>query len=216
MVVGEYRPTIEKTLSSVNGIVKDAFIVCQGESIRDKIKTKVKFPIRIIETTPKHYPEPDREISTKFVQQGNWVLILDDDEYLSKPLKQNFRKVLEYAERKGIDIYNVRFKNLVNGVDIHDILGDDFHPRLYRAGAVTWNPQPHRYPELKSPFQIFLDYPIIHDRDLDMIVESHRRRLDILDEEAKHMEFNFLKQLGKRFSRNLVEEVMGLRSYSSI
>lgn len=216
MVVGSYRPTIEKTLRSVNGIVDEAYIVCQGKSIEKDIKTKTKFPIFFVETQPKHFPEPDREFSTSFVKDGNWILILDDDEYLSKQLRRYFKKAIEFAEQQGIDIFNVAFKNIVDGQNLYDLLGTDFHPRLYKKGALIWPSQPHQFPQYKSPFMLFLDYEIVHERTVDMIVQSHRMRRDVVQGESKKMEIEFLRRLGAKFGRDVLAEVYGQTSFSSI
>lgn len=130
-----------------------------------------------------------------------WVLYLDDDEYLSDKLI----KVLPEILKDNIDIYWLKTTNLVDGIDIKDILGDDFHPRLFKKGFLTYQDQAtnldHTYPVAASNAKsAYIDYHIVHDRTYEKIVRSNRARDRIATPDQIKMQEAFITSLDKLLS----------------
>ena len=143
--------------------------------------------------------DPDR--NWLFQQAKNeWILYLDDDEYLDEKCIEALPRLL----KDNIDIYWLKETNLVDGIDIKEILGDDPHPRLFKKGSIRFPDQIHTYPEPANDVKVaFVDYSIIHDRTLEKIKESNRARDKIASPEQIQVQENFIKQ---------VEDLLGKKS----
>jgi len=207
MVVGGYRSSIRKTLDSVKNIVDNIIIGNQGAPLpKDLVK---KFDILEIKLTDKGNADPDRNLIASYAAE--WVLMLDDDERLSVKLKSILKTLINST---NTDVYFIPFKNIVDSKDIYDILGDDYHPRLYRKGAVIWQDRLHAHPDIRSPFMMFLDskYSIIHARTIKDVINSHKKRQRFInmDQQAFNLENQFLARLGAKFKRDLIKEVRGM------
>ena len=123
--------------------------------------------------------------------KGPWILYLDDDEYLSPKAI----KALPELIKDNVDVYWIKEKNLVNGVDIEEILGDDPHPRLFKKGAVRFPDQIHTYPEPADNVSVaYVDYYIVHDRTLDKIKEANRARNPIASPEQIQAQETFISK----------------------
>jgi len=130
---------------------------------------------------------------------------MDADEVLSPALKKYLQKC-DFS----YDIYFIPFKNLVDGVNIENILGKDYHPRLFKRGSLVWPSEIHTHPDVKSSNCIFLDdkYHIIHHRTSEQIVTSHRLRSAIPKTQRNvELEKNFLTSLSRMLKKDLVSKV---------
>ena len=94
--------TIEETLKSIKGVVDEIIIVHDGPCKDNTLKISRKY-------TKKVYIRPHKGRSAFPFAFGlkkakyNWILKLDDDESLSKPLRANIRKLIE---RKDADAFS--------------------------------------------------------------------------------------------------------------
>src|SRR5262245_36161463 len=89
------------------------------------------------------YVEPARNFALEQATT-DWVLIVDADERVPKELAQRIREVIAAPEA---DIYNIAEKNIVFGTWMqHGTLWPDYHPRLFRKGAVKWPNSIHDRP----------------------------------------------------------------------
>jgi len=140
--------------------------------------------------------DPDRNWVFKMAKNP-WVLYLDDDEYLDEKCVKALPRLLE----DDIDIYWLKERNLVDGVDIKEILGDDPHPRLFKKGSIRFPDVIHTYPEAANDTNVaYIDYHIVHDRTLDKIKKSNRDRNSIASPEHIQQQEAFIKK---------VEELLG-------
>ena len=139
--------------------------------------------------------DPDRNWLFS-IAQNPWVLYLDDDEYLDEELIKILPELLD----DGIDIYWLKTRKLVDGVDIKEILGEDPHPRLFKKGAVTYQDQQtnldHTFPEAHPQAMVaYINHYMVHDRTLDKVIKSNRRRNAIATPEQTRMQEGFIKSV---------------------
>jgi len=122
-----------------------------------------------------------------------WILAIDGDEYLSPKTKEIISKLILLPT----DIFWFPFKNLINKKNVKKILGEDYHPRLFKKGAIEWHSTLHTYPTLKSNLEYWLSpsYPFIHDRSWEDIKSSHKARKNLTDPRTRQMEFKFLQSV---------------------
>jgi hypothetical protein len=151
------------------------------------------------QVTPKGNADPDRDYAYSLATK-DWILALDDDEHLpSDTVDYIGRIILSKA-----DCVWFNFQNLVDGVDIHDILGDDPHPRLWRRapGLIQWPPQAHTFPQINSPRQIFTKNTVIHDRKFEDLEARQNARGEVIDPQMRELQMRFLaavkQKLGKK------------------
>jgi Glycosyl transferase family 2 len=146
-----------------------------------------------IQKTCKGCVEPERQYSVDLATQP-WVLVLDDDERLSEALLEGLGPVLA----SGADAVWLKFQNLVEGVDISSILGDDPHLRLFRKGAVRWSEGMHSWPETaQQAVTLFSDLEIVHSRSWDKVKKSNTAREAVASDDVIAMQTRFMRQVEK-------------------
>ena len=180
------------------------FIVCQSPNWPNDYKYPYymendKKECFTLYTSIKGFADLDRNIVSRVINNA-FILSLDSDEKLSDDLLDNWDKILGYLNR-GAQVVFFKFKNLVDGVDISDILGDDWHPRLWLSGHVIWPNEAHKYPELRSEMKVFIKWPILHIRTYDDVIRTHNERINIIDPNAAQMERNFINTLKKKLGK---------------
>lgn len=149
----------------------------------------------------KGFVEPERQYCVDLSTQP-WVLVLDDDEEVSPELLSALPELLA----TGADVFWFKFKNLVEGVDIHPILGDDPHLRLFRRGAVRWPEQMHGWPEKATQaIVLYSDLQVIHHRSWDKTVKSNKARESLAPSEVVTMQNSFLREVEKLLKKNGVK-----------
>ena len=152
-------------------IVSEVLVIVQ-KSTDDTYRVASEVADMVIHRRCKGTSDPDRDWLFSLAS-NEWILYLDSDEYASDELIKKLPELI----KEHIDVYWMKRTNLVNGVDIHSILGNDMQARLFRKGALSYPDTIHTYPKL-SPNAItgFIEYPIIHDRTLDQLRSGNRNR----------------------------------------
>jgi glycosyltransferase involved in cell wall biosynthesis len=80
---------------------------------------------------------------------GDWILMVDADERVPEALAEEVRRVIADP---AADVYNVAEQNMVFGRWLrHGTLWPDYHPRLFRKGALSWPGQVHDRPRTAGP-----------------------------------------------------------------
>jgi len=190
MVVHNEEKTLRRAIQSAKDLVNEIVIVDQSSTDRTFEIAKELGDI-VVRKRLKGNADPDREYCATLAR-GEWILFLDADEYLSPRLKSKIPKI---AKNGFLDVFWIRFENFVDGVNIKEILGDDFHPRLYKKGAVVWLPEAHVYPKIRSPLQGWVMEPIIHDRKMVRVKEIHKLRGQFISPDKRRVEQEFLKRV---------------------
>jgi len=190
MVVHNNAPVLSRAIDSAKDLVNEIVIVDQDST--DKTgEIAQSYADIYIKKRMKGNADPDREYCAAMAR-GEWLLWLDGDEYLSEALQKRIPKV---AVDEFFDIYWIKFQNFIDGINIQSIMGDDWHPRLYKKGSLVWSPQAHTYPETKSPLQAWVEQPIVHDREWKQVKEVHKIRSKCISLEAQEAEAKFLTQV---------------------
>lgn len=176
--------------------VVDEILVIDQSSTDNTKEEAEKYADRVITRRCKGASDPDR--NWLYAQARNpWVLYLDDDEYLDHNLIKNLPKLLDQDK---IHIYWLKHKNLVDGVDIKAILGDDWHPRLFRKGSMRYLDQEtnvdHTYPQAATGTNVaYVNYFIVHDRSLEKIRKANRARNRVATKQQIDMQEGFIRSV---------------------
>lgn len=190
MVVRNEGDCIGNALHSARSIVDEILVVDQ-ESTDNTREILDKYGATVITKRPKGFSDPDRNYLFNSAR-NEWILYLDGDEYLDETLK----KLIPQITKMGVAAFWLKEKNLVNGKDIKHLLGDDWHPRLFRKGAVTFTDRGHVFPQINSPIQGWIDKGfIVHERTLEKIKKSTQARVHLQDENSRKNELAFVAEL---------------------
>lgn len=185
---GSHLENLKRTVESVRGLVDEVVLVYQGrdQNIYSEIQGMSDFSIMV---APKGNADPDRNFAYELASK-EWILALDDDEYLSKDAARFIAQII----MSPADVVWFRFVNLIDGVDMIDVLGDDPHPRLWRKrqGLMIWPDKAHTFPQINSGMQYFTKNPIMHDRKYDDVVARHEARGKVVDPQNAEIEKSFL------------------------
>lgn len=195
---GSRLESLKRTVESVRGLVDEVILVYQGrdQTIYTEIQKLSDFSIQV---APKGNADPDRNFAYELASK-EWVLSLDDDEYLPEETKAFIARIV----LSPADIVWFRFINTIDGVDIKDILGDDPHPRLWRKrqGLIIWPDKAHTFPQMNSEMQYFTLNPIMHDRKFEDMIARHEARGKVVDPQNAELEKQFVQavksKLGKK------------------
>lgn len=189
MVVHNQWQGTKKAIDSAKEIVSNVFIIDQ-DSNKVNARHLRQLADIYIRRSCKGYADPDRQYLYDSCPT-KWILALDSDEYLSKELKDKIPEMVFWP----YDIFWIKFKNLVNGKNIQSILGDDFHPRLFKKGSLVWSEKAHTFPQAQTPRQYFCDLPIIHNRKMKDVLNTYEQRSKVLDPQNVALEQQFIGRL---------------------
>ncbi len=188
MVVHDTRDNVKRAIDSVKDIVSEILIVDQGspEDLSDLCNVYLR-------TTKKGFGDPDKQWACSNINTP-WIITLESDEYFSEEARQ----VLPELLNDTLDVYWFKFINLCDGVNLSQLLGDDYHPRLHRKGVILHDvSHAHSYPNIQSTRQAFVDKEVVHDRTYDKVISSHAARHHLLPPEEQQLENNFLSALDR-------------------
>ena len=194
MVVANEEENLKELFSLMKPHVDEIIVINQGST--DKTEEICKeFEAKVINRTRKFYADPDRSFCYQ-VATGNWILALDADERPSSQLLENLHK---WIENPDIDCYWFAFDNKVEGIDISDILGQEYHPRLWRKNYIqNWPERAHTWPQMPNLRQAFISAPVQHYRTLERIEQVHALRRQSIDPENQMVEERFLNTVRQK------------------
>lgn len=167
--------------------VSEVMVVVQ-KSEDDTLERAREVADVVIERRNKGTADPDRNWLFDLANT-EWILYLDDDEYLSTAL----RSKLKALTKDNVDVYWLQRQNFVDGVDVFNALGKDYQPRLFRKGSLKFPDQIHTYPKVADQsIQAYVDYPIIHKRTFEQLKKSNRARNKIASSDQIAMQEKFI------------------------
>lgn len=184
---------ITTMLDSLPSIVDECILVNQNST--EKIPQEIldRFS-KVFNTTKKGFGERDINYYCQFIK-NNWILYLDDDEYLSESLSKRLPKLIS---KPNADVVMLQFDTFVDNVLIPEhIQGWERHPRLYRQGCVEWSEEGHTQPKF-NPHRTF--YPpkslsVNHKRDLDKLIQSNKARESSLPKEMVTLQRQYVSRI---------------------
>lgn len=121
----------------------DEIIVVDMESTDDTKKIAKSFTDKVFDHEMVGYVEPARNFAiSKAV--GEWVLILDADERISKTLA---KKLIEITQAEKVDFVRIPRKNIIFGQwTQHSRWWPDYNIRFFKKGSVEWQSEIHSIP----------------------------------------------------------------------
>lgn len=180
--------SLERTIKSARDIVSEVIIVYQGNN-DEALAACNRLSDFCWQTTPKGNADPDRNFAYTLATQP-WILSMDDDEWLPIETQKFITRIIMSAT----DVVWFKFRNLINGTDVKEILGDDPHPRLWRRmdGLIQWPTAAHQFPQIASPKQFFTAQCFVHDRKFEDILKRHEARVKVIDPQNQELEKRFI------------------------
>lgn len=133
---------LPRCLESVRDLASEV-IVCDESSTDKTVEIARKYGAKVIthETVP--YVELIRNFEISKAS-GDWVLVLDPDEEISKTLANHILKIIKTSDA---DYYRIPRKNMVFGKWLkHSRWWPDYNIRLFKKGHVSWNEEIHSVP----------------------------------------------------------------------
>jgi len=110
------------------------------------------------------YVEPARNFAVGKTK-GEWVLILDPDEKISRSLAKRLKEIAQ-NEKAGVDYVLLPRKNIIFGKWIQNSRWwPDYLPRFFKKDKIEWPTQIHQQPELKGNILTLPDvekFAIVH------------------------------------------------------
>lgn len=152
---------LSRALSSVKDLA-DEIVVVDMKSDDDTVKIAKKFGAKVFFHERTWYVEPARNYAVSKAT-GEWILILDADEEVSKKLAVMLVKL---SENGTADYYEVPRVNRIFGKWIrHSRWWPDYNVRFFKKGHVSWSKKIHEPPTTKGKGEKLLpidSYAIIH------------------------------------------------------
>ncbi len=193
-------------------LLADEIIVVDMHS-EDKTRQVAKsFGARVFLYRRVGYVEPARNFAISRAK-GEWILILDADEKVTRSLAKQLREIAFQKER-GIDYVLIPRKNIIFGKWIQNSRWwPDYLPRFFKKGKIIWPKQIHRKPELKGNIYTLPDtekFALVHYNydSLNQFLERSLRYAEIqADELIREKNYRLvladliLKPLGEFLSR---------------
>jgi (heptosyl)LPS beta-1,4-glucosyltransferase len=144
---------IKKCLRSVKGFV-DEIIVVDMHSRDDTVEIAKSFGAKVYRHKPLPWVEPARNYALKKAK-GQWILLLDPDEYITRTLKKELLKV---TQRSDINFVRIPRKNIIFGKWMrHSNMWPDYLIRFFKNDRVKWKKEIHSQPETTGNGVTFLD-----------------------------------------------------------
>ena len=142
-----------KCLRSLRGFA-DEIIVVDMHSLDNSAQIAKDAGAKVFQYRWMKVVEPARNYALSKAT-GKWIILLDPDEYLTKNLKLELKKI---TERSDVDYVKIPRKNIIFGKWIkHSNSWPDYLIRFFKKGYVTWKKEIHSQPEVKGNGITILD-----------------------------------------------------------
>lgn len=183
-------PKAIKTVKNIAGeiVVCDMYSSDKTRSIAKKLGAKV------VKHKKTGYVEPARNYAISQAS-GNWILILDADERLTKSLR---KKIKDLIQEPTADYFRIPRKNIIFDKWVkHSRWWPDYNIRFFRKGYVEWSEIIHSVPTTKGKG---LDLPA---KEKNAIVHYHyltiEQYIDRLNRYSSHQAKGLIKE-GYKFA----------------
>lgn len=144
---------LTKCLKSIKDLA-DEIIIVDMKSTDNSVMIAKSFGAKVYSYRPMKYVEPARNFALSKAT-GNWVLLLDPDEYLQKTLKKELKSI---TQRNDVDFVKIPRQNYIFGKWIrHANCWPDYLIRFFKKGSVTWQKEIHSQPITKGNCLTLLD-----------------------------------------------------------
>lgn len=145
-VVEEEVSTLPRALASVKNLASEIVIVDMTGSNK-LFEIAKKYHAKVYKHERVSYVEIVRNFGISKAE-GEWILIMDPDEEVSKTLSDKITSIVDYNEA---DYYRLPRKNIIFGKWIkHSRWWPDYNIRFFKKGKVIWNEAIHSVPLTKG------------------------------------------------------------------
>lgn len=190
MVVRNSNGRLKDVIKAHRDIVSEVVVVDQS-SDDGTYEEALEHADFVFKRTNKGRCEPDRNFAFT-TGSHDWVLNLDDDEYLDDKTKERLSEYLA----SGADIVWFNRRNYVDKKDLSDVIGNDPQCRLFRRGTLNWPDAMHRYPEPRQGAQVyFSDGWINHYRTLEGLKSANRKRNRVASPQEIQLQEQFISNV---------------------
>lgn len=198
----------EKTLHNIFTVTKpfiDELCIFDQDSTDSTPEICRKWGAYYVKTTRKELADIDRQDCYNLAT-GDMVFVLDDDELPNNQLVKYLVQMKE-SGNPSHEVYWFKFRNLVDGIDVKELLGDDWHPRLWvrsdaRTPVIEWPMQAHTFPSIKTASVLFCGKGmILHNRSLERCKRVHENRMRAMDQQNQMVEINWMNSLTELLRR---------------
>lgn len=143
---------IARAIKSVLGIA-DEVVVVDMESADKTVEIAKKLGAKVFSHEKTNYVEPARNFAIAKAT-GDWVLILDADEEVTKTLADRIQQIVNSDKQNSH--FKIPRKNMIFGKWMqHARWWPDYNIRLFKKGSVVWNEAIHSVPEVKGAGEEF-------------------------------------------------------------
>lgn len=138
---------LPRALASTKGLAEE-IVVVDMESSDKTWEIAKRAGAKVYLHKPTGYVEPARNFAISKAT-GDWVLILDADEEISKKLAQILKQIA--GDSESVDFYRLPRKNIIFGKWIkHSRWWPDYNIRFFKKGKVAWGEIIHSVPETQG------------------------------------------------------------------
>lgn len=201
MVVRNEEKQLPDLFKLVRPVV-DEIVIFDQSSDDDTGRICKEAGAKVITTSRKNLADIDRQDCYSFATK-DYVLALDADERPDKGMMKFLHQIRSGTGKHGI--YWFAFRNLVDGVDIKEILGEDWHPRLWMRmdpPIIEWPQQAHTFPKFNTDSHLFCTRgKVDHLRTLDKIKRVQTERGQVIDPQNQMVEQEFGKRVEELLKR---------------
>lgn len=152
---------ISSLLNHIRDIV-DEIIVIDGFSDDDTVKIAEKYGARVYFRKPWGFVEPDRMFALRMASH-EWILYLDDDERISKRLKQDLKNLVK-SSNENIIAYRIVRINFINKKPLLGPFYPDKQIRIFKKHKTFYKGIVHELPIINGTIlDLPENYYIIHE-----------------------------------------------------
>lgn len=126
----------------------DEIVVVDDGSTDKTVAIAKKFTDKIFHHKNEGYVEPARNFAVGCAT-GDWILVLDADEQISKALAEKLREIT-HLETQAVGVSIPRKNIIFSKWIMHTGWWPDYQLRFFKKGLIVWPQTIHKQPELKG------------------------------------------------------------------
>ncbi len=184
---------IRRSIASLGDFAQEIIVLDLGSS--DGIENiKEDRRVQLFSHPGVQYVEKVRNLSIHKAK-GDWILVLDPDEQISKALGEELMKI---SKKEGFDAVNIPRKNIFFGSWIsHTNFWPDRHIRFFKRNKIDWPDKIHTYPKVEGKI-----LTLLADPNCALIHYGYDTRKQFIERQLRYAKAEAQNRLneGKEFS----------------